>query len=199
MERFYSDNGILEVGCDEAGRGPLAGPVMAAAVILPRNFDLPFLNDSKKLGEKIRHELESEIKNQAISWAVAQCSSEEIDRFNILNASILAMHRALDQLTIRPEFILVDGNRFKNYPFIPHQCMVKGDARFASIAAASILAKNERDRHMKELAKKFPGYGWERNMAYPTKVHCEAILTLGYTPEHRKSFKVKRFRMNETE
>lgn len=199
MERFYSEYGILEVGCDEAGRGPLAGPVMAAAVILPRNFDLPSLNDSKKLSEKIRHELEIEIKNQAISWAVAQCSSGEIDRFNILNASILAMHRALDQLTIRPELILVDGNRFKNYPFVPHLCMVKGDARFASIAAASILAKNERDRHMKELAKKFPGYGWERNMAYPTEAHCQAIQKLGYTAEHRKSFKVKRFRIAETE
>ncbi|HRH35329.1 MAG TPA: ribonuclease HII, partial [Catalimonadaceae bacterium] len=140
-------------------------------------------------------QLEDEIKKQALAWAVSSCSAEEIDRFNILNASILAMHRALDMLPFRPEFILVDGNRFKNYPFVPHQCMVKGDARFANIAAASILAKNDRDRQMKELALKYPGYGWERNMAYPTEAHCEAILKLGTTPEHRKSFKVKRFQI----
>lgn len=195
MERFFTPDGILEAGCDEAGRGPLAGPVMAAAVVLPRDFYLPELNDSKKLGEKIRFQLEDEIKKQALAWAVSSCSAEEIDRFNILNASILAMHRALDMLPFRPEFILVDGNRFKNYPFVPHQCMVKGDARFANIAAASILAKNDRDRQMKELALKYPGYGWERNMAYPTEAHCEAILKLGTTPEHRKSFKVKRFQI----
>jgi ribonuclease HII len=191
MERFFSADLIIEAGCDEAGRGPLAGPVLAAAVILPRDFDIPNLDDSKKLHEETRLFLEKEIKNQAVAWAVAQCSAEEIDKFNILNASILAMHRALDQLHTRPELILVDGNRFKNYPFIPHQCMVKGDARFACIAAASILAKNERDRIMKKLALEFPGYGWERNMAYPTLEHRLALQKLGPTPVHRKSFVVK--------
>lgn len=191
MERFFSSHLILEAGCDEAGRGPLAGPVLAAAVILPPDFVLPGLNDSKVLNEGIRLSLESEIKYQAVSWAVAQSSPEEIDRFNILNASILAMHRALDQLTPKPDLILVDGNRFKNYPFIPHQCMIKGDARFASIAAASILAKNERDRIMKQLAAEYPGYGWERNMAYPTPEHCRALVRFGPTPHHRKSFVVK--------
>ncbi len=191
MERFFSSHLILEAGCDEAGRGPLAGPVLAAAVILPPDFVLPGLNDSKVLNEGIRLSLESEIKYQAVSWAVAQSSPEEIDRFNILNASIMAMHRALDQLTPKPDLILVDGNRFKNYPFIPHQCMIKGDARFASIAAASILAKNERDRIMKQLAAEYPGYGWERNMAYPTREHRKALIDLGPTPYHRRSFVVK--------
>ena len=188
MERFFSPDLFLEAGCDEAGRGPLAGPVLAAAVILPPDFDLPGLNDSKVLKEEPRLMLESEIRKQAVSWAVAQCSAEEIDKYNILNASILAMHRALDQLQTRPELILVDGNRFKDYPFIPHRCITKGDARFASIAAASILAKNERDRIMRKLAADFPGYGWERNMAYPTPEHCRALLQLGPTLHHRKSF-----------
>ena len=192
MQRFYSPEPTIETGCDEAGRGPLAGPVMAAAVILPRDFDLPGLADSKQLKEQERLALELAIKQQAVCWAVAQCSAREIDQFNILQASILAMHRALDQLPIRPELILVDGNRFRNYPFVPHVCLVKGDARFAGIAAASILAKNERDRHMKALAKKFPGYGWERNMAYPTAEHVEALKILGHTPEHRVTFKVKK-------
>jgi ribonuclease HII len=182
---------MLEVGCDEAGRGPLAGPVLAAAVILPRDFDLPGLNDSKKLNESVRVELEIGIKTQALAFAVASCSPSEIDRFNILQASILAMHRAIDQLSLRPDFILVDGNRFKNYPFIPHQCFVKGDSRYASIAAASILAKNERDRIMKDLALQYPGYGWERNMAYPTLEHRRALQKLGPTPEHRRSFVLK--------
>lgn len=188
MQRFLSAPPTLEAGCDEAGRGPLAGPVLAAAVILPRDFDLPGLNDSKQLGEEQRLELEQAIKNQAIAWAVASCSPAEIDRFNILQASIQAMHRALDQLQTRPEYILVDGNRFRNYPFIPHQTLVKGDARVACIAAASILAKNERDRIMKQLAWQYPGYGWERNMAYPTPEHIQALLQLGCTPEHRKTF-----------
>jgi ribonuclease HII len=141
LQRFLSADTFLEAGCDEAGRGPLAGPVLAAAVILPRNFDLPGLNDSKKLDEKTRFELEPEILKQALAYGIAQCSPAEIDQYNILNASILAMHRALDQLSMKPDLILVDGNRFKNYPFIPHQCVVKGDSKFASIAAASILAK----------------------------------------------------------
>ncbi len=192
MTRFFTEIGFLEAGCDEAGRGPLAGPVMAAAVILPRDFYLPGLNDSKKLNQKQRQKLEEEIKIQAISWAIGMCSANEIDEINILNASISAMHKALDQLVQRPDFILFDGNRFKNYPFIAHQCVVKGDSKFASIAAASILAKNERDRWMKSLAVKFPGYGWERNMAYPTEEHCRALQNLGPTPEHRLTFKVKR-------
>jgi len=191
MHRFYHETHRFEAGCDEAGRGPLAGPVLAAAVVLPHDFSIPGLNDSKQLSESERLDLEIEIKKQSLAWAVAQCTAEEIDRYNILNASILAMHRALDALQIRPEAILVDGNRFKNYPFIPHYCFVKGDARFASIAAASILAKNERDRLMKELALLYPGYGWERNMAYPTLEHRKALLRLGPTPEHRKTFKVK--------
>jgi ribonuclease HII len=192
MKRFLSPKEVLEAGCDEAGRGPLAGPVLAAAVILPRDFEIPGLDDSKKLDEKTRLVLESEIRYQALEFAVASCTPSEIDRFNILNASILAMHRALDQLKTKPHLILVDGNRFKNYPFIPHQCIVKGDSKVASIAAASILAKNERDRIMVQLAEKYPGYGWERNMAYPTPEHCEALLRLGPTPEHRTSFKVKK-------
>ena len=163
---------------------------MAAAVILPPEFHLPGLNDSKKLHENLRKELEEGIKQQAIAWAVSECSPEVIDRINILQASILAMHQALDLLHIRPEFILVDGNRFRPYPFIPHQCFVKGDARFASIAAASILAKNERDRQMRLLAKEFPGYGWETNMAYPTLQHRKAIGKLGITIHHRKSFRL---------
>jgi len=191
MEKFLSTDGTLEAGCDEAGRGPLAGPVLAAAVILPPDFDLPGLDDSKKLRESTRLKLESGIKEQAISWAVAECSPVEIDQFNILNASILAMHRAVDQLLVRPGLILVDGNRFKNYPFIPHRCFVKGDSRFASIAAASILAKNERDRLMKQLANQYPGYGWERNMAYPTEEHRLAIRRLGLSPEHRRTFKLR--------
>ena len=190
MQRFYTEN-LLEAGCDEAGRGPLAGPVMAAAVILPRDFSLPGLDDSKKLKEDIRLTLEEEIKKQALAWAVAFCSAAEIDSYNILQASILAMHRALEQLSQQPEFILVDGNRFRPYPFVPHQCFVKGDARFASIAAASILAKNERDRVMRQLAEQYPGYGWERNMAYPTPEHRRAVKELGLSIHHRKSFRLK--------
>ena len=190
MQGFFTEH-LIEAGCDEAGRGPLAGPVMAAAVILPRDFDLPGLNDSKKLNEHTRLSLEDRIKNQALAWAVAHCSPAEIDQFNILQASILAMHRALDSLSLRPELILVDGNRFRPYPFTAHHCFVKGDARFASIAAASILAKNERDRQMRQLALEFPGYGWERNMAYPTAEHRRAVKELGLTIHHRKSFRLK--------
>ena len=191
MIRFTTTETFLEAGCDEAGRGPLAGPVVAAAVILHRDFDLFGLNDSKKVKETDRLALEISIKKQSMAWAVALCTPEEIDRYNILNASILAMHRALDQLFYKPDLILVDGNRFKNYPFIPHQCIVKGDAKVASIAAASILAKTERDRMMKVLALEFPGYGWEHNMAYPTPEHKRSLLTLGPTPHHRNSFVIK--------
>lgn len=191
MIRFVTSEAFIEVGCDEAGRGPLAGPVMAAAVILGRDFDLPGLNDSKQLTENDRLQLEIGIKTQAVSWAVAHCTPEEIDRYNILNASILAMHKALDHLATKFDLILVDGNRFKNYPFIPHRCIVKGDTKVASIAAASILAKTERDRLMKSLALEFPGYGWEHNMAYPTPEHKRALLSLGPTPHHRKSFVIK--------
>lgn len=191
MIRFTTTEDFLEAGCDEAGRGPLAGPVMAAAVILKRDFDLPGLNDSKQMKDSERLRLESEIKKQAVAWAVTHCTPEEIDKYNILNASIYAMHKALNQLVAKPDLILVDGNRFKNYPFIPHQCIVKGDSKVASIAAASILAKTERDRVMKHLAVEFPGYGWERNMAYPTPEHKKALLKLGPTPHHRKSFVIK--------
>jgi len=190
MQGFLTEQ-LIEAGCDEAGRGPLAGPVMAAAVILPRDFDLQGLNDSKKLPEQSRFLLEDGIKKQALAWAVAHCSPAEIDQLNILQASILAMHRALDLLSVKPELILVDGNRFRPYPFVPHQCFVKGDGRFASIAAASILAKNERDRVMRRLAQEFPGYGWERNMAYPTPEHRRAVMELGPTIHHRKSFRVR--------
>lgn len=194
MERFFSPTGTIEVGTDEAGRGPLAGPVMAAAVILPRDFDIPGINDSKILGEETRLLLEEEIKKQAIAWCVAQCSAAEIDHYNILKASILAMHRAIEKINPKPDLILVDGNRFIPFPFIAHRCFVKGDSRFASISAASILAKNERDRHMRFLAQQFPGYGWEKNMAYPTPQHLDAICKLGLTPEHRLSFKPKSIR-----
>ena len=191
MTRFFTEPPCIEVGCDEAGRGPLAGPVVAAAVVLPREFSIIGINDSKKLNENTRISLETEIKNEAIGWAIGVCSHEEIDQFNILNASILAMHKAIDQLRIRPDIILVDGNRFKNYPFIPHQCFVKGDARFASIAAASILAKTERDRLMDNYAIQYPGYGWERNKGYPTLAHRRAIEKLGFSPIHRRTFVVK--------
>ena len=191
MTRFFTEPPYIEAGCDEAGRGPLAGPVVAAAVVLPREFSIIGINDSKKLNENTRISLETEIKNEAIGWAIGVCSHEEIDQFNILNASILAMHKAIDQLRIRPDIILVDGNRFKNYPFIPHQCFVKGDARFASIAAASILAKTERDRLMDNYAIQYPGYGWERNKGYPTLAHRRAIEKLGFSPIHRRTFAVK--------
>ena len=191
MTRFFTSEPLLEAGCDEAGRGPLAGPVVAAAVILPRDFDLPGLNDSKKVPEGLRTRLAGEIQRQALCWAVACCSAEEIDRYNILQASIMAMHRALDGLSLRPDLILADGNRFRPYPFVPHRCEIKGDARFSSIAAASILAKTERDRRMHELALKYPGYGWEKNMGYPTLAHRRAVLELGPSPEHRRSFRVR--------
>lgn len=189
---FYE--GKVEAGCDEAGRGCLAGSVYAAAVILPEDYQNDLLNDSKQLTEKRRYQLRDIIQRDAIAWAVGIVTPEEIDRINILNASILAMHRALDQLKVRPEAIIVDGNRFKPYPmkpslcFIPHTTIVKGDAKYLSIAAASILAKTYRDDYMNELAKEYPQYDWLSNKGYPTKKHRDAIRQYGITPYHRKSY-----------
>lgn len=179
---------LMEAGCDEAGRGCLAGPVFAAAVVLPPSFYHPLLNDSKKLTEKERNLLRPIIQKEAIAWAVAQVSAQEIDSINILNASILAMHRALDKLLTVPEHIIVDGNRFKKYKEIEHTCIVGGDGKYASIAAASVLAKTWRDNYMRELACENPQYGWDKNMAYPTKKHREAIVKFGVTKHHRMSF-----------
>lgn len=179
---------LSEAGLDEAGRGCLAGPVMAAAVILPKDYKHIYLTDSKQLSRKQRTTLRVEIEKEAISWSVAQVSNNEIDEINILNASFLAMHRAIDSLSLKPELLLVDGNRFTPYPFIPHVCQVKGDATFLSIAAASVLAKTYRDELMEELAREFPYYGWERNAAYPTIYHRKAIQEHGPSLHHRKSF-----------
>lgn len=188
LNAFYQKD-VPEAGCDEAGRGCLAGPVFAAAVILPVDFYDPVLNDSKQLREKDRYMLRDVIRNKAIAWAVAQVDAPEIDRINILQASFKAMHLALDQLDITPGLILVDGNRFKPYPFIPHQTIIQGDALYASIAAASILAKTYRDDFMLEQHKKYPDYGWEQNKGYPTAAHREALRSFGLTPLHRRSFK----------
>lgn len=181
----------MEAGCDEAGRGPLAGPVFAAAVILPEDFHHPLLNDSKKMTEKSREILRPIIEREAVAWAVEEVSAEEIDTINILNASIAGMQRAVRKLEVRPDFLLIDGNRFKPFDGYGYQCIVKGDAKFASIAAASVLAKTYRDDYMRRLAGEFPQYGWERNMGYPTKEHVEAIIKYGYTPHHRRSFHLK--------
>ncbi len=181
---------ILEAGCDEAGRGCLAGPVCAAAVILPDGYTNPMLDDSKKLTEKQREELRPIIERDAVAWAVAMVDNEEIDRINILNASILAMHHALDKLDVIPGQIVVDGNRFKPYRDIPHQTIVKGDGKLGNIAAASILAKTHRDEFMREASKKYPGYNWEVNKGYPTKEHRAAIAALGTTPLHRLTFRL---------
>lgn len=182
--------GLCEAGCDEAGRGCLAGSVYAAAVILPKNYSNERLDDSKKLSSKTRYALRKDIELNAVAWAIGKVTPEEIDRINILNASILAMHRALDQLIIRPEAIIVDGNRFKHYHNIPYTTIIKGDGKYLSIAAASILAKTYRDDYMCTLAKKYPQYEWEHNMGYPTKAHRQAIAKYGITPYHRKSFKL---------
>ncbi len=187
----YMHKGVIEAGCDEAGRGPLAGPVYAAAVILPEGFYHPLLNDSKKMSEKARYELRPIIESNALAWAVEEVSAEEIDRLNILWASVEGMHRALARLTTRPEMILVDGNRFKAFEDISYRTVVHGDATYASIAAASVLAKTYRDDRMRELAREYPQYGWEHNMGYPTAEHIEAIKRFGYTPYHRKSFHPK--------
>ena len=180
--------GLIEAGCDEAGRGCLAGAVFAAAVILPPNYVNADLNDSKQLSEKRRYVLRDTIERDAVAWAVGVVTPEEIDEINILNASILAMHRALDQLTIRPEAVVVDGNRFKPYGSLPSVTIVKGDGKYLSIAAASILAKTYRDDYMKRLAEEYPQYDWKGNKGYPTKKHRDAIRQFGATPYHRRTF-----------
>ena len=182
------NKGKIEAGCDEAGRGCLAGSVYAAAVILPEDYQNELLNDSKQLTEKKRYELREIIERDAVAWAVGIVTPEEIDKINILNASILAMHRALDQLKVRPEAIIVDGNRFKPYQELPHTTIVKGDGKYLSIAAASILAKTYRDDYMNQLAEEYPQYDWRSNKGYPTKKHREAIKQFGITPYHRKSY-----------
>lgn len=182
--------GVDEAGCDEAGRGCLAGPVFAAAVILPDDFVHPLLNDSKKLSEKVRYELREVICREAVDWSVAMVDAKEIDRINILNASILAMHKALDGLKVRPRAVIVDGNRFKPYRDIASTTFVKGDGRFANIAAASILAKTYRDDFMTEAHAQYPDYGWNINKGYPTAAHREAIARCGVTPLHRVSFRL---------
>ena len=179
---------LLECGCDEAGRGCLAGPVVAAAVILPADFDCPTLNDSKQLSEKQREQLRPFIEENALAWAVAIVDNNEIDEINILNASILAMHGAIDQLSVVPEFIIVDGNKFKPYAAVPHQTIVKGDSKYLSIAAASVLAKTHRDALMLQLHAEFPMYDWAQNKAYPTLKHRNAIRLNGVTPYHRMSY-----------
>ncbi len=180
---------LLEAGCDEAGRGCLAGPVFAAAVILPNDFDWPELNDSKKLNEKQRNQLREIIETEAVCWAVGVVDHKLIDKINILNASILAMHLAVEQLEKTPEYLIIDGNRFKKYKNISHSCIVQGDAEYASIAAASILAKTHRDEYMREIDELHPQYFWRKNMGYPTKQHRKAISQFGLTPFHRLSFK----------
>lgn len=186
--KFYE--GKIEAGCDEAGRGCLAGSVFAAAVILPDDYQNERLNDSKKLTAKQRYALREEVERDAVAWAVGIVTPQEIDEINILNASILAMHRALDLLKVRPEAVIVDGNRFKPYHDLPHTTIVKGDGKHLAIAAASILAKTYRDDYMIALAKECPGYDWEHNMGYPTRKHREAIRRLGVTPYHRRSFRL---------
>lgn len=186
----FFNAGIPEAGCDEAGRGCLAGPVYAAAVILPADFSNPLINDSKQLTERQRKALRPIIESEAVAWAIGVVTHEEIDKINILNASILAMHRALDALRVRPEAIIVDGNRFKPYGSIPWQTFVKGDSRFANIAAASILAKTYRDEEMERLHQEYPQYAWDVNKGYPTKAHRAAIEKYGPSPYHRMSFRL---------
>ena len=190
MLKSYFDKTLIEAGCDEAGRGCLAGPVYAAAVILPKNYKNKWLDDSKKLSDKVRYELRPEIEEKAITWAIGVVDNVEIDEINILKASFLAMHRAIDQLNQKPELLLIDGNRFTPYKKINHQCIIKGDAKFLSIAAASILAKTYRDDFMKDAAIKNPQYSWEQNMGYPTKKHREAIRQFGTTNLHRLTFQL---------
>ncbi|WP_128545686.1 ribonuclease HII [Larkinella soli] len=189
LRSFYNEN-TLEAGLDEVGRGCLAGPVVAAAVILPKQYTHPVLNDSKQLTRSQREKLRAEIERDALAWAIAEVSNEEIDRINILKASFLAMHRAVDALAVVPEHLLVDGNRFVNYPLIPHTCIIKGDAKFLSIAAASVLAKTYRDDLMEKLAASFPHYGWEQNVGYPTPFHRRALREHGPCPHHRMSFRL---------
>jgi ribonuclease HII len=188
---FYQEE-LLEAGCDEAGRGCYAGPVFAAAVILPKEFHHPLLNDSKQVKEQHRNELRLVIEEQAIAYAVAEVSAEEIDRMNILKASFTAMHRAVDELKTKPQLLLIDGNRFIKYKRIPHKTFVKGDGRFASIAAASILAKTYRDEYMMQLHEQYPHYCWKNNKGYGTEAHRKAIDEFGLCEHHRKSFKIEK-------
>ena len=188
MLKSHYYESLIEAGCDEAGRGCLAGSVYAAAVILPSDYQNELLNDSKKLTAKKRYALREEIERDAIAWAVGIVTPEEIDKINILNASFLAMHRALDQLSVRPEAVIVDGNRFKPYQDLPSTTIVKGDGKYLSIAAASILAKTYRDDYMLSLAEEYPQYDWQSNMGYPTKKHRQAIREHGITPYHRRSY-----------
>lgn len=184
----YMHENLVEAGCDEAGRGCLAGAVYAAAVILPHDFRNELLNDSKQLTEKQRYALREVVEREALAWAVGVVTPEEIDRINILNASFLAMHRAVDQLKLRPEHLLIDGNRFKKYQDVPHTTVVKGDGKYMAIAAASVLAKTYRDDYMNRLAEEYPQYDWDSNKGYPTKKHREAIRLYGATPYHRMSY-----------
>ena len=190
MLKSYLNKDLIEAGCDEAGRGCLAGSVFAAAVILPKDYTNEELNDSKKLSETMRYKLRETIERDALAWAIGIVTPEEIDKINILNASILAMHRALDKLKLRPENIIVDGNRFKPYNNTPYTIIVKGDGKYLSIAAASILAKTYRDDYMNKLADEYPQYDWLSNKGYPTKKHRDAIARYGTTPYHRMSFRL---------
>ncbi len=187
LKPFFTEN-LIEAGCDEAGRGCIAGPVVAAAVILPRGIDFPEFDDSKKLTEKQREKLRVKVLENAAAYGVGIVSAEEIDEINILNASFLAMHRAIDQLKIRPELLLIDGNRFNKYHDLKHQCIVGGDAKYQSIAAASILAKTTRDHIMEELDTQYPAYNWKQNKGYPTIEHKNAVAEHGMSPYHRKTF-----------
>lgn len=187
LKPFFTEN-LIEAGCDEAGRGCIAGPVVAAAVILPRGMDFPEFDDSKKLSEKQREKLRIKVLENAEVYGVGIVSAEEIDEINILNASFLAMHRAIDQLKIRPELLLIDGNRFNKYQDIKHQCIVGGDAKYQAIAAASILAKTTRDHIMEELDNQYPNYNWKKNKGYPTLEHKNAVAEFGMSPFHRKTF-----------
>lgn len=187
----YLNSDLLEAGCDEAGRGPLAGPVYAAAVILPKDFYHPLLNDSKQMTAKARETLRPIIEREAVAWAVEAVQPEEIDQINILSASITGMQRAVRKLAVRPQFLLIDGNRFRPFDGYPYKTIVHGDALYASIAAASVLAKTWRDECMVRLARDYPEYGWDRNMGYPTPEHIRAIRLYGYTPWHRRSFHPK--------
>ncbi len=186
--KSWSTENITEAGCDEAGRGCLAGPVFASAVVLPMDFENEILNDSKQVNKRNRNLLRKIIEKEALAWAVASVSPEEIDKINILNASFLAMHRALNKLDIKPELLLIDGNRFKKYNNTPHHCIVKGDGKYLSIAAASILAKTHRDEYMEQIHQEFPVYGWDHNMGYPTLKHKQAIQQHGRSIYHRKTF-----------
>lgn len=195
MLRAYYNENVIEAGLDEVGRGCLAGPVVAAAVILPKNYTHPILNDSKQLSKSQRDRLRVDIERDALAWAVAEVSNEEIDQINILKASFLAMHRALEIIMavptgVKPEHLLIDGNRFTPYPMIPHTCIIKGDSKFLSIAAASVLAKCYRDELMEQLGREFPHYGWEKNVGYPTPIHRKAIQEHGSCRWHRKSFRL---------